>query len=134
MAVEDGAALGTLLGLLWRTSLPATNNPKSKIRAMLKLYEEIRKGRTTFNVQGANRAKEFFHMEDGPEQEARDVMLKNIDWRDPSTQQSKWGGWSSFEELKKPVKNDTVAEAEERFRAWEADELKELTSGKARAS
>lgn len=116
MAVEDGAVIGILLGLLSRTTLASSRNRKSGIPAILKLYEKLRKERTTINVQSANEAKVFYHVEDGPEQEARDADLRKIDWRD-HTRQCKWN-WGDTEKIKDLLGFDTIADTKKKFWAW----------------
>jgi salicylate hydroxylase len=56
MAVEDGAVLGTLLTRLHESELP---DPSAEhLSAMLRLYETLRKSRTTLQVQGAIKNRE----------------------------------------------------------------------------
>lgn len=116
MAVEDGAVIGTLLGLLSRATLPGSRSRKASIPAILELYEKIRKERTTINVQGANEAGVFFHADDGPEQEARDEELRKIDWRDPS-KQSQWA-WGNMDKIKDMFGFDTMTDATNKFWQW----------------
>lgn len=53
MAVEDGAVIGTLLGRLQACLGPVQDSQRPEIVSeLLKLYEELRKRRTTTNVQG----------------------------------------------------------------------------------
>ena len=116
MAVEDGAVLGILLGMLFRNTLSSSRNRKSGIQAILMLYEKIRKERTTINVQGANEMRMFFHTEDGPEQEARDADLRKADLRDPD-KQSNWG-WGNMEKTKDLLGFDTIADTKKKFWVW----------------
>ncbi|KAF2211245.1 hypothetical protein CERZMDRAFT_112698 [Cercospora zeae-maydis SCOH1-5] len=81
MAVEDGAALGYLLGAYQR-DLQA-NDPRllsAPIMQVLKLYEQMRKQRTTLNVAGANQNRSFYHLPDGREQEERDAEMAGFDF------------------------------------------------------
>ncbi|KAF0330560.1 salicylate hydroxylase [Colletotrichum asianum] len=71
MASEDGAVLGKLLGLLHKSKLP----DKHYIPDILKLYESLRKSRTTTNVQGAVSNRSTYHLPDGPQQQWRDACL-----------------------------------------------------------
>ncbi|KAI9373413.1 hypothetical protein BJX61DRAFT_382516 [Aspergillus egyptiacus] len=100
MAVEDGFALGKLLGLLKQhkhlqdtqnTAEPTLLSPDSlraqrQIADVLTLYEAIRRARTTRNVQTAARNRRVFHIPDGMLQMARDFLLgfmgvtKSADW------------------------------------------------------
>ncbi|KAH0430705.1 hypothetical protein CcaCcLH18_07620 [Colletotrichum camelliae] len=75
MASEDGAVLGKLLGLLHKSKLP----DKQYIPEVLKLYESLRKSRTTTNVQGAVSNRSTYHLPDGPEQQWRDACLAAAD-------------------------------------------------------
>ncbi|RPB05306.1 FAD/NAD(P)-binding domain-containing protein [Choiromyces venosus 120613-1] len=82
IAVEDGGVLGALLGKL---------EDRSQLPAVLKMYEGLRKNRTTSIVLGSTDQRDVFHMEDGEEQKRRDeVMLRDAvrpgfpnKWRDP---------------------------------------------------
>ncbi|CAH0033308.1 unnamed protein product [Clonostachys rhizophaga] len=58
-AIEDGAALGSLL---WRIEA------KEQLPQALKLYEQLRKNR-------GDAIRDAFHMQNGPEQEARDELF-----------------------------------------------------------
>jgi salicylate hydroxylase len=67
-AVEDGAVLASLLVKL---------EDKSQLHDMLKIYEGLRKSRTTRVVQGSSYiGQKVFHLVDGPEQEQRDKDLQ----------------------------------------------------------
>lgn len=62
MAVEDGAVLGKLLGLLSQFPRIDETERHLLVPAALKLSESLRKSRTTLNVQGAVRNQEMYHM------------------------------------------------------------------------
>lgn len=79
MAVEDGAVLAKLLGRYLYAS--KAGKPVSEV---LKLYESLRKSRTTANVQGAVNNRHLFHMPDGPEQVHRDEELMASTYCRPS--------------------------------------------------
>lgn len=79
MAVEDGAVLGKLLGLLESRSRSATPT-KTEVSDVLKLFESLRKSRTTKSVLGAVQNRTMYHLPDGAEQEKRDASLKRGDW------------------------------------------------------
>lgn len=84
MAVEDGAVLGHLLGM-------STRKPSSDaIPAALRLYEVERKSRTTLNVAGAVGNRTFYHLHDGPRQQARDAEMKAFDWENGCSATWKW--------------------------------------------
>lgn len=85
MAVEDGGVLGVLLGMYNKSKLESIPNALPRdatIPALLSLYEQLRKRRTTVNVQGAVRNRWFYHLPDGEEQRARDVEMANYDFVD----------------------------------------------------
>lgn len=88
-AVEDAAVLSVLFGNL---------TDKSQIHSVLKKYESLRKSRTTKVVQGSTKCRDVFHLEDGPEQEARDALLQQPPaedfpnrWGDPVFQKFLFG-------------------------------------------
>ena len=113
MAVEDGATLGKLLGLLTKaTDVPG--GPAQHVPDILKLYESVRKARTTINVQGASNNRYWYHLYDGPQQEERDKALaggpNTINWTflDPSYHDQVF----AF---------DVVTDAEDAFQTWLAE-------------
>lgn len=81
MAVEDGAVLGKLLGLAARSE---TTTVHLNIADVLKLYETLRKTRTTANVKGAVNNRKMYHLPDGEEQRLRDAALRDADWNSPA--------------------------------------------------
>lgn len=89
MAVEDGAVLGLLLGEYSRLEWQSNAAAEGDINSILKLYESLRKNRTTLNVQGSIQNRKMFHMHDGSEQEKRDEELSHVDWKSPCVWQ--WG-------------------------------------------
>ena len=113
MAVEDGCALGILLGLLSKTQ---TSDLRSQIPSLLKEFEAMRKKRTTTNVQGAVQNRRFYHMEDGPEREARDADLREVDWDDVNSP-CPWR-WANLGYLKGLMAFDTIEDARSRFQIW----------------
>lgn len=121
MAVEDGAVLGFLLGAL-NTRLAAGNTSSlissDPLQSLLKLYESLRKSRTTLNVQGAQYNRIFFHLPDGPEQKERDEDLQIFDWERGTT---KWR-WADIRYQKDLLGFDAVRDAEEKFEAWWRDQ------------
>ncbi|KAJ5923895.1 hypothetical protein N7466_008082 [Penicillium verhagenii] len=108
MAVEDGATLGVLLGKLSRSDLPA-----SKVPDVLRLYELTRKERTTINVQGAVENQMLYHMNDGPEADARDEAFTHVNWDDPD-HEFQWG-WGNVGYLKRLMAFNTTVEACRQF-------------------
>ncbi|KAL1981392.1 hypothetical protein VTN96DRAFT_2735 [Rasamsonia emersonii] len=116
MAVEDGAALGVLLGRLSKSPFVKPADRSSKIPGVLKLYESLRKKRTTVNVQGAIQNQEMYHMADGPECDARNEAFAKVDWNDPQSK-FKWG-WGNLGYLKELMGFDTIADAAQQFDEW----------------
>ena len=89
MAVEDGATIAEMLGLLKENfhSNPLSDTGGDSVTSgnivrALRLYQQIRKERTEFNVRGAESNRVFLHMPLGPELEVRDQMLREWDWDD----------------------------------------------------
>ena len=94
MAVEDGLVLGTLLGRLQSDlQLDKEVNKEPAIHDILKLYEQLRKRRTTTNTLGSVQCQDFYHVVDGDEQQHRDKMLEQYvhsrQW--PSDCKWNWG-------------------------------------------
>lgn len=79
MAVEDGAVLGRLIGLF-----VASAQDRESLPELLKLYQSVRKERTSTVVRTANENRTLYHMEDGPEQQKRDQDFARHDWDDPN--------------------------------------------------
>jgi salicylate hydroxylase len=108
MAVEDGAVLGRLLGMF--QSVPV---PDMLLTDVLKLYESLRKTRTTTSVQGAISNRRMFHMPDGPEQVKRDAELKAADYTKPSVFR-----WLDPEYNIDMLGFDAIVNSEKAFGAW----------------
>ncbi|KAK1986445.1 hypothetical protein LZ30DRAFT_705733 [Colletotrichum cereale] len=115
MAVEDGAVLGKLMGLLRAST--GEDRMKQKVPEILKLYESLRKSRTTVNVEGATSNRKWYHVEDGPEQEARDAELGGIPLRE-GLSPTGWR-WVDRDYQMALLGRDGVAEAIEAFKRWE---------------
>ena len=110
MAVEDGATLARLLGLLTK-SADVLGVPMKHVAEILKLYETIRKARTTLNVQGASNNRYWYHLYDGSLQEERDKVLAG----GPNT--IKWTYLDAAYQ-KQVLGFDAVEDAEHAFDAW----------------
>lgn len=119
MAVEDGAVIGLLLGLLNSHSTvqnrDTTHPAKKAVPAILEIYERLRKQRTTVNVQGAVQIRWFNHLPDGPEQERRDKELSRIDWSPPKPSPYIWCDSVYQKEL---LAHDSLGEARSAFELW----------------
>ncbi|KAI1803010.1 putative salicylate hydroxylase [Daldinia bambusicola] len=117
MAVEDGAVIGLLLEKFQNAGIPSDQVEKNKkLASLFRLYEDLRKERTEVNVAGAVHTRHYYHLADGPEQEARDEELAAL----PST---KWKArcsfnWGDAEYQKSLLGVDIIADAERRFDEW----------------
>lgn len=79
MAVEDGLVLGTLLGRLQSDLQRGQEaNKEVAVHDVLKLYEQLRKRRTTTNTRGSVQCQDFYHVVDGDEQKYRDEILERF--------------------------------------------------------
>ncbi|KAH7074026.1 hypothetical protein BKA63DRAFT_515234 [Paraphoma chrysanthemicola] len=100
-SLEDGAALGVLL---------STANDRHELPGIFKLYEQVRKPRSSALQKRSMIQRHINHLPNGSEQRARDDLLKQqLDeplpgypfyWLDP-TQQSFVYGYDVYEELDK---------------------------------
>lgn len=115
MAVEDGAVLGRLLGLFSRSRSQSKSVP-----SILRVYEGIRKDRTTLNVKGAIHNRELYHMVDGtPECVRRNELCRANDW-DDETSTFPWG-YGNLSYLKDLLGFDAIQSAEDAFAQSELD-------------
>lgn len=119
MAVEDGAVLGFLVGAYKQsietcarenTTCPAT----ASIPAVLKLYENIRKERTTVNVHGAYLNRGFFHLPEGDEQKRRDAEMRDFDFEEGRSEYP----WLDTEYNKDLLAYDALEDAREIYERW----------------
>jgi len=76
MAVEDGAALGTLISLGQKSASPPD------MPSALKLYEKIRKDRSALQLKGALQNRDLYHLWKDDEVEERKKLLKTLTWDD----------------------------------------------------
>ncbi|KAJ6127626.1 Monooxygenase FAD-binding [Penicillium sp. IBT 18751x] len=117
MAVEDGAVIGKLLGFLQDRNL---SNDSSLVASVLKIYEQIRKTRTTRNVHGAAMNRQLFHIDDGIFQIIRDFALRYAG----VTRKSDWTWFSSFRQ-RQTLGNDVLRDCERVLQAWEIEILQQ---------
>jgi salicylate hydroxylase len=117
MAVEDGAIIGNLIGRLNRKLLKGVI-PHSRrhegINAVLNLYEQSQKRRTTVNVKGAISNQNFFHLPDGSEQEDRDKELAEHTF----TNEKSGYMWADMPYNKQLLDADVIHDASDRFDRW----------------
>ncbi|KAF2703234.1 putative salicylate hydroxylase [Pleomassaria siparia CBS 279.74] len=113
MAVEDGAIVATLLGLYQQShseSLPTLTLPET-----LKLYESVQKARTTTLHLGSISNQHLYHLDDGPEQEERDRILKAADWKDKPDGESEPFIWIDVGYQKAVVGRDAIGDAKKKW-------------------
>jgi len=113
MAVEDGAALGILIGRLSQSQLL---DRKAHVPEVLRLYEGMRKKRTTTNVQGAVENRELFQMADPQKVELRNEDMWAADLTDINSD-CKWG-YANLRYQKQLMGFDTIKDANEQVQSW----------------
>ncbi|KAJ5643811.1 uncharacterized protein N7484_006318, partial [Penicillium longicatenatum] len=126
MAVEDGALIGKLLGLLHAhctklerdPSLSTNESTQKNIISVLELYEQIRKKRTSRSVQGAIMNRKLFHMQDGLIRRIRDLLLGYAG----VTRKSDWTWLSSFRQ-RQILGYDVLEDSTKLFETWAASHL-----------
>ncbi|KAF4551510.1 FAD-binding domain-containing protein 72 [Elsinoe fawcettii] len=107
MAMEDGACLGTLLGLFLQNEHgPALSN-------LLDLHCDIRKKRTALQDKGMENNARLFQIRTDDDRGEREEMLSNLTWDDRS-QHSKWT-WGNMEYQTELNGYDTVAASRDAF-------------------
>ncbi|KAK1674055.1 hypothetical protein BDP55DRAFT_584798 [Colletotrichum godetiae] len=114
MAVEDGAVLGILLGQLVTSGL--YDKSKDSILDLLEIYENLRKSRTTINVQGARSNQQAYHLPDGPLQESRDAWLRS----GPQDTSPDGFTFADTAYLRVILGFDALGESIDAFKKWEA--------------
>lgn len=118
MAVEDGVTLGILLGRIRQSiAQEPTVAKQDAIREVLRMYESLRKARTTTNVKGAASMQDFFHLRDGDEQRYRDDILREYDRTQMWPKECKWP-WADAEYQSLLLGFDVVDAAEKEFEGW----------------
>ncbi|KIW19387.1 hypothetical protein PV08_03682 [Exophiala spinifera] len=118
MAAEDGTVLGLLLGKLnssLRNNIIRRDKQRSSIIEILGLYEQCQKRRTTTNVLGAIGNQHFYHMPDGPAQQARDEELKRHTYTNEKSRHT----WCDMNYVTELLDYDVWAGAENIYEKWE---------------
>jgi salicylate hydroxylase len=110
MAVEDGFAIGKLLGLSHAHLAAIVDEPPEYIPDLLKIYEGIRKVRTTRTVQAAVNNRKVFHIPDGIVQAVRDLVLGYAG----VTSKSDWT-WLFSGRMRRMLVHDLDGECEREF-------------------
>ncbi|KAL2847495.1 hypothetical protein BJY01DRAFT_212447 [Aspergillus pseudoustus] len=123
MAVEDGFAIGKLLGLTQKNFLEshAGDDPsmstreaaKNTVPAVLEIYERIRKARTTRGVRAAMMNRKVFHIPDGIIQRIRDFIVSYAG----VTRRSDWT-WLFSWRMRQVLYHDLAGNCERAFEAY----------------
>jgi salicylate hydroxylase len=122
MAVEDGFAIGKLLGQTDQylqdvhgsdPTLSTRETAQNIIPAVLKIYERLRKARTTRSVQIAMRNRRVFHISDGIIQIVRDFLLSYMG----VTRQSDWT-WLFSWRMRKMLYHDLLGDCGRAFEEY----------------
>jgi salicylate hydroxylase len=113
MAVEDGAIIATLLGFYQRSRSPTLNH--ITLRETLRLYENLQKERTTMLTLGSISNQQLYHLEDGPEQEERDRILKSAQWQEKAGNESEPFIWVDVFHQKAVVGRDAIGDAAKKW-------------------
>lgn len=117
MAVEDGAILGMLLERFQRCiHLLKPVDKYRLINGLFMMYEDLRKERTKVNVEGAVHTRHYYHLPDGPEQQARDVALSKLplsNW-----EASCMFNWGDFQYQNDLLGFDVLVDAQAKYNEW----------------
>ncbi|KAK8127972.1 FAD/NAD(P)-binding domain-containing protein [Apiospora sp. TS-2023a] len=113
MAVEDGAALATLLGLYQQAlhrNGGAEEASKLTIPQILENYEALQKARTTRLHLGSISNQHLYHLEDGEEQKERDRILRAAEWKEKPLGETEAFIWIDVRYQMAIVGRDTIAD------------------------
>ncbi|KAL2822451.1 hypothetical protein BJX63DRAFT_417549 [Aspergillus granulosus] len=123
MAVEDGFAIGQLFGLMNKILLEthttddqflsAQEAPQGTVHAVLKIYERVRKARTTRSVRMAMMNRRIFHIPDGVIRVIRDFVLSYVGM----TRRSDWTWFFSWR-MRQTLYHDLAGECERAFEEY----------------
>ena len=83
---------------------------------LLRVYEAMRKRRTTVNIQGAIENRRLFQMADEREVEERNRELQEADLTDIS-KECRWG-YADLRYQRQLMGFDTIRDAREQFEVW----------------
>ena len=115
MAVEDGVILGKLLGAL-NSSTADEEDCSRDLPQILRLFEKLRKARTTVTVQGATENQTWYHLPDGSWQEKRDASLATADYKS----HTEWS-WTDGKYQSQLLGWDSIGESQAAFSKWVSD-------------
>ncbi|PSK46164.1 ubiquinone biosynthesis monooxygenase COQ6 [Elsinoe australis] len=104
MAMEDGACLGTLLGLYQKSGNGMA------LRELLHLYCDIRKDRTALQSRGMKSNAKLFQIKTEDDREEREQMLSQLKW-DKNSRSEKWT-WGDMVYQTELNAYDTVRDSE----------------------
>jgi salicylate hydroxylase len=113
MAVEDGAIIGTLLGLYQQAN--STLQQHLTLADTLKLYESLQKARTTTLHLGSISNQYLYHIGDGAEQEERDRILKAAQWKERPEGESEPFIWIDVRYQKAILARDAIGDAKKKW-------------------
>ncbi|KAF2022177.1 FAD/NAD(P)-binding domain-containing protein [Aaosphaeria arxii CBS 175.79] len=114
LAVEDGAIIATLLSLYQKAaSLTSTRIPT--LPETLQLYEEIQKTRTTTLHLGSISNQKMYHLDDGPEQEERDRILKAATWVERPEGKAEPFLWIDYSYQYEMLSRDAIGDARRKW-------------------
>ena len=122
--MEDGAIIGTLLGLYQGARSQLLQH--TTLSETLKLYESLQKERTTTLHLGSISNQHLYHLDDGPEQEERDRFLKAAQWKEKPNGETEPFIWMDVRYQKAILCRDAIGDARKR---WE-ETTRIMTDGK----
>ncbi|KAL9617547.1 MAG: hypothetical protein Q9160_007664 [Pyrenula sp. 1 TL-2023] len=133
LAVEDGAVLGRLLGLLASHTSSSSLTPSSAsltstvsdpgLPSLLELYAALRKPRVRLHNAGTEQNGMYYHFQDGPEQRRRDEMLHSVDWSVGRELGSCEWTLMDGKYQREMLGFDVIEEAERMFKGWLARDI-----------
>jgi salicylate hydroxylase len=115
MAVEDGAIIANLLGQY--QSAKSRSQPHPSLPETLKAYESLQKSRTTTLTLGSIANQYMYHLNDGPEQEERDRILKQAGFEELPDGMSEPFIWIDLRYQKAVLARDAMGDAKSK---WDA--------------
>ena len=117
MAVEDGTILASLLSQY--QSAKSRSQPHPSLLETLKAYELLQKGRTTTLTLGSIANQQMYHLNDGPEQEERDRILKQAKFEELPDGMSEPFIWIDLRYQQAILSRDALGDAKTKWRAVE---------------
>lgn len=115
MAAEDGTIIANLLGHY--QSAKSRSQPHRSLSETLKAYESLQKNRATTLTLGSIANQRLYHLDDGPEQEDRDRILKQAKFEELPDGLSEPFIWIDFQHQQAVLARDAVGDARAK---WDA--------------